>query len=120
MDFSTITLADDTPANHDFEALSVASQECIAVNRDDLNTTPAGNAKIRFYATESRPDRPTERVTIQFSLPKEKTVDGVVVIDNVARANIDVVIPDNWTIGERADFRTFSIVGRSCGLYQLY
>lgn len=102
---STITLADGSAVVHDFTPISVSPSLTIWENRDA--TISAGFMQITASLVRAKSGRKTNKVRISFGMPIEKTVDGVVVVNDVARGLVDVVIPDTLTSAQRLDLATF-------------
>lgn len=99
---STISISDATPTSHDFAPLSVAPKQSVLVNRE--STTSAGNWQMIIGLDPANNSRKTNRVNLRLNVPYEHTVDSVVRVSHVARANIDVILPEEMSLTDRGHF----------------
>lgn len=104
-DAANILLNDSVPAAHTFEPVSILPERSLLVDRD--STTSAGQKTLQAGLSIARSNRPTNRVNIRLSMPTETTVDSVTTVAYTARFNADVVLPEQMTATERADFAAF-------------
>jgi hypothetical protein len=101
----SITLADATPTNHVFVPTSVSGGQTMLLNRTG-KTTSAGAEVLIVGLSLASAKRKTNRVNVRLAVPYEVTVDSVVQVRDVARANTDVVLPELMTSTERNHFAT--------------
>lgn len=99
-----ISINDATPTAHLFDPVGkTPSGSVLYVNNTDASTSAtAENMSLALFRANGQ--RSINRVKINFSVPYAQTVDGAVEVRSTARANIDVIIPDDATASEREDF----------------
>lgn len=97
-----IVLNDSVPAAHTFEPQRISADRAILADRD--STTSAGFKVLNVGLSSARPGRPTDRVNFRLSMPIEQTIDSVTSVAYTARATLDVVLPEQMTALQRADF----------------
>lgn len=99
----SITLADATPTNHVFAPVQSAGGVVTLMNRATA-ATAAGAETLVLGLSLANAKRKTDRVNVRLNVPHEVTIDSVVQVRDVARANLDVVLPELMTQSERDDF----------------
>lgn len=64
--------------------------------------TSAGDRVLTQSYSDATQNRKTDRVQLRLAIPKEiDNGDGTFTVTSIARVNVDVVIPDDWTPLER-------------------
>jgi hypothetical protein len=101
---ANIVVNDSVPVAHTYEPISVLPERTRLV--DKTSSTSAGFGVIQVGLSESRSNRPTNRVSLKFSVPTEQTVDSVTTVAYTARCNADFILPEQMTQVEREDFIT--------------
>jgi len=101
----TVNNGADTPVSITFEPEIVAGGN--ATFRD--KSTGISNLMPRMKSATSlaNANRPTNRVTFQVSLPVSKTVDGVLQLDYILRADCQFVLPERATTADRKNLLAF-------------
>jgi hypothetical protein len=99
---ANLVVADATPANKTLYPLSASIASCLYNERAANSVAGNRTADVRLSLASSR--RKTDRITVVYASPKEAQVDGVWVVDSIARANVQYVIPVDWTETERNHF----------------
>lgn len=99
-----ISVNDATPTAHLFDPVGKTTNGAVLyVNQTDADTS-AGAESISLSLSRANANRSTNRVKITFAMPFEQTVDGAVEVRSIARANVDLILPDDMTASEREDF----------------
>jgi len=95
----------DTPVSITFEPEIVSGGNATFRNK----TIGISNLMPRMKSVTSlaNANRPTNRVTFQVSLPVSKTVDGVLVLDYILRADCQFVLPERSTPDDRKNLLAF-------------
>lgn len=75
--------------------------------RDDRSGISVLMPRITESLSLASSNRPTNRVAFKVVLPVSKTVDGVVVLDYILRAETSFVLPDRCTEQNRKDLLAF-------------
>jgi hypothetical protein len=101
---TTIVINDgkSTPVARTFTATYKTGNRVMFSERD-VATTLAGENQV-ILTLDRRNDRPTTKVNIRLNYPIEHQVDGVTVVDDVARSSTDVIIPNSMLAADRDDF----------------
>jgi hypothetical protein len=97
-----IVVADATPTNHTFDPISasVGSSQWVTGNA----LTYAGNETIEVKMARPTATRKTTRVTVLFAKPIEVTNDGITTVTDIARANMEFIIPTGMTTDDAGHF----------------
>lgn len=100
---TSISINDATPTAHVFAPKQVSPALSLFRNVADA-TTSATAEQIGLSFSEASSSRSTNKVKVTLSVPYEQTVDGAVIVRSTARMNVDIILPDDMTSTERADF----------------
>lgn len=100
---ATITLTkSDGTTTYDFNVSKKIGETVWYRNTTEASTS-AGQQEFSVLWSGASPNRQTDKSVIKYACPKEHTVDGVVVVDDIGRTTIDTRLPANYTATERAD-----------------
>lgn len=102
---SQISINDATPTAHLFDPVAVSSNLALFRNTTDAATS-ATEEQLGLSLSRANGSRVTNKVKITLSIPYEQTVDGAVIARSVARANVEVTLPDDMSSTERSHFAT--------------
>lgn len=102
---TTIALNDSSAISHDFVPISVNGQQSVLANGEA--DTGAGEMTIVLQMDRANGNRPTDRVKYRFNMPIEQTVDGVVRVNDTARAEVNIILPESLSTTQRADFAAY-------------
>lgn len=98
---TNIVLTDGQASDHTFTPVGTTPRAVLVANEGangSLDPTLVMGLSI------ANANRTTDRVNVYLKIPYAKTVDGVSVVRDVARANIECVLPELMTDTERDDF----------------
>jgi len=101
----------DTPVSVTFKPELVSGGN--ATFRDDRLGISTLMPRIKSVSSLSSAQRPTNRVTLQVSLPVKKTVDGADQVDYVLRAECQFVLPERCTTADRKNLLAYVVNGLS-------
>jgi hypothetical protein len=100
---TTISINDANPTAHVY--VPVTSEGGLSIYRNVADATiSAAEEQIGLSLSRASSARTTDKAKFTLSVPHEQTVDGAVVVRDVARADVTVTLPNTMTSGERADF----------------
>lgn len=88
---ANIVIADNVPANHTFKPLSASLP--LSTWAETTATTYNGNSRLAVSMSNPSSSRKTTRIKAVLSLPIERTVDGIVVVDDTILYTVEAVIP---------------------------
>lgn len=113
---STIVIKDGkaTPADVTFQPESVGNAVSTFVDR-----TPGVAIGFRRLSVGYKPAKGSSKVnrgTYNIEMPVTATVNGITSVAYILRANVDVILPDQSTVAERADLYAFLQNGLSNAL----
>jgi hypothetical protein len=98
---STLSISNDGgTTTQSYDPISTSGDSVTLADRSAL--TGAGQSTLSLAFSQRSAKRPTDRVTIKLALPYEETVSGVTTVNHVARAEVSVVIPEQFPATERA------------------
>jgi hypothetical protein len=97
---STITVADNVPVNHVFSPTSGDSSNFV-FNERTLSQTSAGQESMRLQFSKASVNRPTDKTTVRIDFPLEQLVDGVYVVYDIARVDINFTLPETMTSAQK-------------------
>lgn len=88
---SNIVVADATPANHTF----LPQQAALALSTWAAREAATFEGNPRLAVSMSNPSkvRPTSRIKINFTLPFERTVDGLISVPDTIIYTVEAVVP---------------------------
>jgi hypothetical protein len=109
-----LTLADNVPTNHVFYAMKSGMTQSSWLTREMV--TSQGQRGISASMSLASKTRPTDRVAYRYAFPFEYVEDGVTKVRDIARANVDFVIPELMTNAERAMFYAVFMSGQDNAL----
>lgn len=98
MSISTLVLADNTPANHDYTP-EQDGLRAIWVNRE--GATSAAHPSCFIGINRATNNRPTDKITGNLRIPYTHTVDEAVRIRDTSRFNLEAVLSKDSTVTER-------------------
>lgn len=99
-----LVIADNVPANHNFYPIKSSMARSVLENREAL--TYAGRMSLGLTMSQPTANRSTVRQGFDFTFPNEVLLDGVTSVRDVARANVQVVLPAAMTDAEKLKFYT--------------
>lgn len=100
---SQISINDATPAAHLFDPVAVSTNLALFRNTTGAATS-ATEEQIGLSLSRANSTRVTNKAKFTLSVPYEQTVDGAVIARSVARANVEVTLPDDMSSTERGHF----------------
>lgn len=100
----TLTQGDDT-TTFDLDP-SRRNGDTVWFKNSTLSQTSAGQPEALLSFSEASPQRKTDKITVKYSLPKEHAVDGVYVVDDIARFDGTFRIPETFDATDRDNFMT--------------
>jgi hypothetical protein len=100
---STISVWDDDAATIAETYWPVSVVSGLATWSKAGNTAAGDRVITQSYSARSA-SRPTDKIRVKLSFPKEVLVDGVYVVDSVAIADIQVTVPESFTDVDREYF----------------
>jgi len=101
----TVDNGADTPVSVTFEPELVSGGN--ATFRDKTAGVSNLMPRMKSVTSLATASRPTNRVTFQVSLPVSKTVDGVLQLDYILRADCQFVLPERATPADRKNLLAF-------------
>lgn len=103
---NTIAISDSVPTSKDFGPRG--QQGTLFVFKNSDSDTGAGQMALALGLSEASSSRPTHRATINFAMPVEHTVDGVVQVAYILRFKGEFIIPEEATSTQRADLLAYA------------
>lgn len=97
-----LVVADATPANKTLYPLSASIGSSRFSARDAA--TVAGNRSLEYKMSLASSARVTDRITLLYARPYEVTEAGIVIVQSIARAAIEFVVPASLPVTERGHF----------------
>lgn len=102
---TSISINDATPTAHVFVPVSVTPQLFVL-----RNTAGAANSATEEQAglslSRANSSRATNKVKVTLSKPHEQTIDGLVVVRDIARFTGEYTLPETMSATERNHFAT--------------
>lgn len=100
---TSISINDATPTAHVFVPVAVTPQLSIFRNTADAGIS-ASEEQVGVSLSRANAQRTTNKVKVTIAVPHEQTVDGEIVVRDVARMDCNFTIPDGMTPTERGHF----------------
>lgn len=108
-----LVLIDGEAVSRTFSPLTETGGTVAYVDRT-TNATVAGQGEVVVQYSRATPSRPTTRINLRISDPKEELVDGVLKSVAIPRAIVDLIIPSEGIIKlDRTNLRTMLIAALS-------
>lgn len=101
-DVSSIIVADATPTNHTFYPMEKTMARSLFRNREAV--TAFGQMELILGLSLANAKRLTNRVNVSLNHPFEITVDGNVIVRDIARYSGQYILPSTMLAADRARF----------------
>lgn len=88
---ANIVIADATPANHTLTPQQAGM--ALSTWKADEAATYAGNPRLAVSMSPPSKARPTTREKLTFTVPFERTVEGIITVPDSIIYTVDVVVP---------------------------
>jgi hypothetical protein len=95
---ANIVVADATPTNHTLVPLAASMQSSMWA--ETTATNYEGNVRLNLGMSPPSSQRPTTRNTLSFHVPMERTVDGVIVVEDVVLFTVSQVVAKTCSAAE--------------------
>lgn len=96
---SAITLTDLNTLDHVFTPRNISGTKALFTN--GASNTIGGEEQLILSLDRANVNRTTTKVNVRLNVPIEHQVDGVYVVDDIARLNADIIVPSSLTDAQR-------------------